>query len=168
MAVVSDTSTRERASASKRRRRRKPRKRVRQETGQEQESSLSETSSGEETETETPVETCIATSAVQRPSGNPDEGRNCADEEEAGDPSDVQAAVAESVVECFGESGRGLVQGSGPAVLPDSAQSDWYSSIDGLLLRAPSGRAPLRVDHRGPARVTTGHLRPTTRPPPRL
>ena len=61
-----------------------------------------------------------------------------------------QTAIVESVSESFGETGRGLLPETGPPTLLDSTQSDWYAAVDGLLLRDPSDRAPLRVDHRGP------------------
>ena len=109
---------------------------------------MSEVSSGEETEAEwSEGETHMATSSELEP-GKPDEDSNGAEEEENEDSNDVQVAIAESVIESFGESGRGLLPGSRPTILTDSTQSDWYAAVDGLLLRDPSDRAPFREDHR--------------------
>ena len=113
------------------------------------ESPTSEVSSGEETETEESAGE-HSTSSPERERDTPDTDNNSAEEEVNEDSSHVQAAIVESVMESFGESGRGLLPESRPANLSDPTQSDYYAAIDGMLLRDPSDRAPFRADHRGP------------------
>ena len=111
---------------------------------------MSEVSSGEETEAEwSEGETHAATPAELDPD-NTEGVSNSVEEEVTEDLNAEQMAIAESAAESFGETGRGLLPGTGPPTLLDSTQSDWYAAVDGLLLRDPSDRAPLRVDHRGP------------------
>ena len=147
--MVSDTSTKVSKVSSKRRKRRKARRRVRQETGQEIEGPTSEVSSGEETETEGSVEE-HSSSPSEQEYDSPGTDSSRAAEEEDEDHVHVQAAITVSVLETYGESGRGLLSESRPAILSDPTQSDYYAAIDGLLLRDPSDRAPFRKDHRGP------------------